>query len=148
MPRILIASPHRYPDLARLWYRFVARDLVPVLEKAGHQVEVMIFRDAHMDEFEPVWFPGAVLEAPGPGVRDFLEFYDAALALDSDYLFLLDADLFFLDAGWAASWRPPQRPKSPRYPCSGAATSPGLCRCSAAAYRKLPKAGLRPAYGT
>lgn len=104
MPRIVVASPHRYPDLARLWYRFVSRDLVPALEKAGHEVEVVVFRDAHVDEFDPAWFPGAVLDAPRPGVRDFLEFYDAALALDSDYLFLLDADLFILDSDWAASW--------------------------------------------
>lgn len=149
MPRILIASPHRYPDLARLWHRFVARDLVPVLEKAGHQVEVMIFRDAHMDEFEPAWFPGAALEAPGPGVRDFLEFYDAALALDSDYLFLLDADLFFLDAEWAVSWM------SCFDDAQVAAVSllrrgdePGVYAllCRSDAYRALPKPVFAPAY--
>lgn len=102
--RIIVASPHRYPDLARLWYRAVSRDLVPVLERAGHVVEVVVFRDAHADEFDPKLFPGAVLEAPGPGVRDFLEFYDAALAFDADFLFLLDADLFLLDPEWAVAW--------------------------------------------
>ena len=149
MPRILIASPHRYPDLARLWYRFVARDLVPVLEKAGHQVEVMIFRDAHMDEFDPADFPDAVLEAPGPGVRDFLEFYDAALALDSDYLFLLDADLFFLDADWAASWMACFKdPKVAAVSLLRRGDEPGVYAllCRSDSYRALPKPVFAPAY--
>src|SRR5215203_3813581 len=142
MPRILIASPHRYPDLARLWYRFVARDLVPVLEKAGHQVEVVIFRDAHMDEFDPAWFPGAVLEAPGPGVRDFLEFYDAALALDSDYLFLLDADRA---ASWTACLKDP---KVAAVSLLRRGEEPGVYAllCRAESYRALPKPVFAPAY--
>ncbi|HYN23326.1 MAG TPA: hypothetical protein VE078_20375 [Thermoanaerobaculia bacterium] len=106
MPRVLVASPHRYPDLARLWYRAVARDLVPALERAGLEAKVVVFRDGHVDEFDPARFPGAILEAPGPGARDFLEFYDKALSYDSDYLFLLDADLFFVDPDWPGSWLP------------------------------------------
>lgn len=105
-PRIVVASPHRYPDLARLWYRAVARDLIPALERVGLDVKVVLFRDAHVDEFDPSRFPGAILAAPGPGARDFLEFYDAALSYDSDYLFLLDADLFFVDPAWPGSWLP------------------------------------------
>lgn len=149
MPRILIASPHRYPDLARLWYRFVARDLVPALKEAGHEAEVVIFRDAHVDEFEPAWFPGAVLEAPGPGVRDFLEFYDAALALDSDYLFLLDADLFFLDPAWAATWTAClEDPRVAAASLLRRGDEPGVYAllCRADAYRALPKPVFAPAY--
>lgn len=106
MPRVLVASPHRYPDLARLWYRAVSRDLVPALERAGCRVAVVLFRDAHADEFDPARFPGAFLKAPGPDTRDFLEFYDSILSYDSDYLFLLDADLFFVDPDWPGSWLP------------------------------------------
>ncbi|HEX5714890.1 MAG TPA: hypothetical protein VF179_01950 [Thermoanaerobaculia bacterium] len=149
MPRILIASPHRYPDLARLWYRFVARDLVPVLEKAGHRVEVMIFRDAHVAEFDPERFPGAVLEAPGPGVRDFLEFYDAALALDSDFLFLLDADLFFLDAVWAAGWMACFKDRRvAAVSLLRRGDEPGVYALlsRASSYRALPKPVFAPAY--
>ena len=149
MPRLLIASPHRYPDLARLWYRFVARDLVPALQKAGHQVETLIFRDAHPDEFDPAWFPGATLEAPGPGVRDFLEFYDAALALDSEHLFLLDADLFFLDADWAASWMACfADPRVAAVSLLRRGDQPGVYAllCRSEAYRALPKPVFAPAY--
>lgn len=149
MPRILISSPHRYPDLARLWYRFVSRDLVPSLERAGHQVEVMIFRDAHVDGFDPEWFPGAVLEAPGPGVRDFLEFYDAALALDSDRLLLLDADLFFLDADWAAGWTACfEDPRVAAVSLLRRGEEPGVYAllCRSDSYRALPKPVFAPAY--
>lgn len=148
-PRIVIASPHRYPDLARLWYRGVSRGLVPALQRAGLDVEVVVFRDAHADEFQPAWFPGAHLEAPGPGVRDFLEFYDAALALDADYLFLLDADLFFVDPDWPVSWLP-------RFDeLDVAAVSflrrteePGVYAllCRTEAYRALPRPVFAPAY--
>jgi hypothetical protein len=102
--RLLLASPHRYPDLARLWYRAVRRDLLPALEGAGFAVEVRIFRDGHAAEFDPRWFPGAILESPGPAARDFVEFYDAALAASRDGLFLLDADVFFLDGAWPVSY--------------------------------------------
>ncbi len=148
-PRILIASPHRYPDLARLWYRGVSLGIVPALKHAGLDVETVIFRDAHADEFVPGWFPGAVLEAPGPGVRDFLEFYDAALAFDADYLFLLDADLFFIDPDWPVSWLP-------RFNDSDVAAvsflrrteEPGVYAllCRVKHYRALPRPVFAPAY--
>jgi hypothetical protein len=148
-PRIVVASPHRYPDLARLWYRAVARDLVPALERAGLGVEVVVFRDAHVDEFDPAWFPGAVLEAPGPGVRDFLEFYDAALSLDADYLFLLDADLFFVDPDWPASWLPSfDDPDVAAVSFLRRTQEPGVYAllCRTACYRALPRPVFAPAY--
>lgn len=101
--RVVLASAHRYADLARLWHRFVARDLAPALRAAGARVEILLFRDATPDAFDPLDFPGATLLAPGPEARDFLEFYDAALRREGDVLFLLDADLFVLDGGWVAS---------------------------------------------
>ena len=101
-PRLLIASAHRYPDLARLWYRFVSRELVPAFRDKGLEVEIRLFRDAHIDEFDPVDFPGAVLDAPRPDARDFLEFYDAALGLEHDFILYVDADVFILDGKWAA----------------------------------------------
>jgi hypothetical protein len=102
--KLVLASAHRYADLARLWYRFVARDLAPALRAAGADVETLVFRDAHPETFDPRDFPGATLLAPGPHARDFLEFYDAALLREGDVLFLLDADLFVLDGAWAASF--------------------------------------------
>ncbi len=148
-PRIVIASPHRYPDLARLWFRGVSRGIVPSLQEAGLDVEVVIFRDAHVDEFLPEWFPGATLEAPGPGVRDFLEFYDAVLGLDSDYLFLLDADLFFIDPDWPSAWMPAFESEDvAAVSFLRRSEEPGvyalLCRTSA--YRALPKPVFAPAY--
>ncbi len=101
--KVVLASAHRYADLARLWHRFAHRDLAPALRATGARVEVVLFRDASPDAFDPRDFPGATLLAPGPGARDFLEFYDAALRRDGDVLFLLDADLFVLDGAWAAS---------------------------------------------
>jgi hypothetical protein len=147
--RIVIASPHRYPDLARLWYRGVSRGLVPALQHAGMEVEVVIFRDAHADKFDPARFPGAVLEAPGPGVRDFLEFYDAALALDADYLFLLDADLFFVDPDWPVSWLPQfDDPDVAAVSFLRRSQEPGVYAllCRTAAYRALPRPVFAPAY--
>lgn len=148
-PRIVIASPHRYPDLARLWYRGVSRGLVPALEHAGMEVEVVVFRDAHADEFVPAWFPGAVLEAPGPGVRDFLEFYDAALAFDADYLFLLDADLFFVDPDWTVSWLPQfDDPDVAAVSFLRRTQEPGVYAllCRVEHYRRLPRPVFAPAY--
>ena len=100
--RLLIASAHRYPDLARLWYRCVSRDVVPAFRAKGLDVEVRIFRDAHEDAFDPQLFPGAVLDAPREDARDFLEFYDAALELGHGLILFLDADVFLLDGKWAA----------------------------------------------
>ncbi len=97
-PTVTIASPHRYPDLARLWYRSVSRDLVPLFEKAGWSARVCIYCDSGADHFPGDWFPRAELMGPNPAARDFVEFYDAALRFESDYVFFVDADVFFTDA--------------------------------------------------
>ncbi|MBV8199648.1 MAG: hypothetical protein JOZ15_03395 [Acidobacteria bacterium] len=146
---LLIASPHRYPDLARLWYRAVRRDLVPALEGAGLAVTVRIFRDGHAAEFLPRDFPGAVLESPGPSARDFVEFYDAALAASGDFLFLLDADVFFVDGAWPLGYLGAfDRPEVAAVSFLRRAALPGvyalLCRTSA--YRALPAPVFAAAY--
>ena len=97
-PTVTIASPHRYPDLARLWYRSVARDLVPQFDKAGWSVRVCIYCDSGLSRFPTEWFPNVELIGPNPLARDFVEFYDAALRFESDYVFFVDADVFFTDA--------------------------------------------------
>jgi len=104
MSRLLIASPHRYPDLARLWHRFVTRELVPAFERLHLEVDVNIFCDANADQFQPNLFPGVRFSCAGPGARDFMEFYDATLLAPSDFLFFLDADTFLLDGDWACSY--------------------------------------------
>lgn len=104
MPRLLIASPHRYPDLARLWHRFVMRELVPAYACLHLEVEVNIFCDANADQFLPSLFPGVRFTRNGPGMRDFIEFYDASLQAQCDFLFFLDADTFILDGNWASSY--------------------------------------------
>lgn len=104
--RVLVAGCHRYADLARLWHRSVRRDLVPALEAAGLAVEVALFCDGGTEGFDPARFPGARLVAPHPAARDFVEFYDWALGLAPDFLFLVDADVFFLDAAFPASLLP------------------------------------------
>jgi hypothetical protein len=148
---LLIASPHRYPDLARLWYRALRRDLLPALQRAGFAVSVRIFRDGHVAEFDPRDFPGAVLDAPGPQVRDFVEFYDAVLAAsaDGDYLFFLDADLFFLDGAWPCSYLPAfDRPEVAAVSFLRRSALPGVYAllCRAAEYRALPPPVLAAAY--
>jgi hypothetical protein len=97
--RLLIASPHRYPDLARLWHRMVLRELVPAFEALSVEVEVNIFRDA----FLPAEFPGVRFTQAGPFARDFMEFYDATLTHDADFILFMDSDTFFLDGEWAAA---------------------------------------------
>jgi hypothetical protein len=104
--RVLLAGCHRYPDLARLWHRSVRRDLAPALEAAGLAVEVALFCDGGTAGFDPQRFPGARLLQPTAGARDFVEFYDWALARAPDFLFLVDADVFFLDGGFPASLLP------------------------------------------
>jgi hypothetical protein len=99
--RLLIASPHRYPDLARLWHRFVMRELVPAFTRHHLQVDVNIFCDANTDQFHPDLFPGVQFSRTGPGMRDFMEFYDASLHAPCDFLLFLDADTFILDGNWA-----------------------------------------------
>lgn len=104
MRRLIIASPHRYPDLARLWHRVVCQRVAPAFERAGLQVEIVIFRDARPEKFPVVNYPNATLDLPRPGARDFIEFYDATFALGSDFVFFIDADVFVLDGDWAASF--------------------------------------------
>jgi hypothetical protein len=146
---LLIASPHRYPDLARFWYRAIRRDLIPALEGAGFMVTVRIFRDGHVAEFAPRDFPGAVLEEPGPGARDFVEFYDAALAASSDYLFLLDADVFFVDGAWPLSYLGAfDNPAVAAVSFLRRSALPGVYAllCRAPAYRALPAPVFAAAY--
>ena len=104
MRRLIIASPHRYPDLARLWHRVVIQQVAPAFEQIGVQVEIVIFRDSRPDDFPAEHYPNATLDAPRPGARDFIEFYDAALAYGSDYVLFIDADVFVLDGEWVASY--------------------------------------------
>jgi hypothetical protein len=61
MPRLLIASPHRYPDLARLWHRFVTREIVPAFARLGLTVEVNIFCDANAGRFLAPFSRSAIL---------------------------------------------------------------------------------------
>ena len=103
MSRLLITGPHRYPDLARLWHRFVMRELVPAFERVPLAVEVHIFCDANADLFFPEQFPGARFSGAGPAARDFMEFYDATLNAPCDFILFLDADTFLLDGHWACS---------------------------------------------
>jgi hypothetical protein len=150
-PRLLIASPHRYPDLARLWYRALRRDLLPALSDAGLAVSVRIFRDGHAGEFEPGDFPGAVLDEPGPRARDFVELYDAVLAASAgdDYLFFLDADVFLLDGAWACSYLGAfDRPEVAAVSFLRRSALPGVYAllCRAADYRALPPPVFAAAY--
>ncbi len=101
---LTLASPHRYPDLARLWLRSVQRDLLPALRRQGLDVQLIVFRDGRKDGFGEEHFPGVLLDGDRPQARDFVEFYDAALQQAGDFLLLLDADLFILDGHWAASF--------------------------------------------
>jgi len=104
-PRLVIGSPHRYPDLARLWYRWVVRDVVPAFERVGLDVDVNIFRDANAEQFTTELFPGVRFSDNGPSMRDHMEYYDAALhAEECEFLFFLDSDTFFFDAQWAADY--------------------------------------------
>lgn len=104
MRSLIIASPHRYPDLARLWHRVVSQRVAPAFERVGLRVETVIFRDTRPEKFFPADYPNATLDLPRPGARDFVEFYDAALGYGSDFVFFIDADVFVLDGEWAASF--------------------------------------------
>jgi hypothetical protein len=101
--KVVLAAAHRYPDLARLWFRSVARDLIPALKGAGANVEVLLFRDTTPEGFEPRYFPGATLLAPCFEALDFIAFYDAALERPGDILLLLDSGAFVLDGEWVAA---------------------------------------------
>jgi hypothetical protein len=104
--RALVAGCHRYPDLARLWHRSVRRDLLPALAAAGLAVDLALFCDGGTDGFDPARFPGARLIGPQTQARDFVEFYDWALGRAPEFLFLVDADVFFLDSAFPASLLP------------------------------------------
>jgi len=101
--KVVVASAHRYPDQARLWFRFVGRDLLPALRGTGAEVEVLLFRDASREGFEPRHFPGATLLTRSFEALDVVEFQEKALAWPGDVLFLLDADVFVNDGEWVAS---------------------------------------------
>lgn len=101
MERLVIASPHRYADLCRLWHRWVMRDVVPAFMRAGLDVHVKILRDTNAEQFTSDLFPGVTFLDNGPGMRDHNEFCDGALDIDCDFLFFLDSDAFFFDAEWA-----------------------------------------------
>lgn len=104
MRRLIIASPHRYPDLARLWHRVVSQRIAPAFERAGVSVETVIFRDTRPEDFLPENYPNTTLDSPRSGARDFVEFYDAAFSYGSDFVFFIDADVFLLDGEWVASF--------------------------------------------
>jgi hypothetical protein len=147
--KVAIASAHRYPDLARLWYRTVARDVVPAFRRAGAEVSVVIFRDAVPESFPKDWFEGAILEAPAAPCRDFIEFYDAVLLGDADFVLFVDADVFLFDGAWAASHL--DRFSDPSLAAVSLLSRTGLPGVFAllartAAYRTLPAPALAPAY--
>ena len=147
--KLTIASAHRYPDLARLWYRTVARDVVPAFRRAGADVSVVLFRDAAPGSFKEEWFPGATLDAPSRSCRDFLEFYDAVLLREADFLLFLDADLFLFDGAWAASLLPRfDDPALAAVSLLSRTDQPGVFAllARAAPYRALPAPALAPSY--
>lgn len=101
--KVVLAAAHRYPDLARLWHRFVTRDLLPALRSVGADVEVLLFRDTTPEGFEPKFFPGATLLAPSYDAVDAVEFLEMALERPGDVLFLLDSGVFLPEGEWTAS---------------------------------------------
>jgi hypothetical protein len=153
-PTVTIASPHRYPDLARLWYRSVKRDLVPRFKDAGWDVRVCIYCDGPYYEngsarFPVEWFAGAELRGPEPAARDFVEFYDAALRFESDYVFFVDADVFFTDASIVSHYLSAfDDPEVAAISFLKRAVLPGvyalLCRCQA--YLTLGSGALAATY--
>lgn len=114
---------------------------MPGFAALGRQVEVHIFCDTNACQFTPDLFPGVVLSESGYGRRDFMEFYDAALWEDSDFLFFVDADVFFLDGRWACShfkkFSDPNVAAVSFVPRRGTPAIFALF-CRAETYRKLP----------
>jgi hypothetical protein len=149
MPRLLISSPHRYPDLARLWHRSVARELVPAFAALQLDVEVNIFCDANAEQFEPRSFPDVRFTRSGPGMRDFMEFYDATLEAPCDFLLFIDADTFILDGAWAASYfsslDDPRVAAVSYVPRDGAPAIFALL-CRVESYRALPRPAMACRY--
>ena len=149
MSRLLIASPHRYPDLARLWHRFVMRELAPEFGRLHLTVEANIFCDANADQFLPHLFPGVRFTCSGPGMRDFMEFYDVTLNTPCDFVLFLDADTFLLDGDWACSYfeafTDPSVAAVSFVPRKGAPAIFALL-CRAESYRALPAPALACRY--
>jgi len=149
MPRLLIASPHRYPDLARLWNRYVLREVVPAFQGLPLSVEVNIFCDANTDQFIASRFPGVRFTHSGPGMRDFMEFYDATLNAPCDFVLFVDADTFLLDGDWACSYfeafKNPDVAAVSFVPRKGAPAIFALL-CRAECYRALPAPALACRY--
>ena len=147
--KVVIASAHRFPDHARLWFRFLSRDLVPALRQTGAQVEVLLFRDASPEGFEPRHFPGATVLTRSFEALDVVEFHEKALAWPGDVLFLLDADVFVLDAEWVASLLGHlEDPTVAGVSLLRRGTLPGVLALLArnTAYRALPSPVLAPSY--
>ena len=149
MPRLLIASPHRYPDLARLWYRSVTRDVVPAFIRPSLTVEVNIFCDANREQFTLQQFPHVRFSSSGPGMRDFMQFYDATLHADCDFLLFLDADTVVLDGEWANSYfeafNDPNVAAVSFVPRKGAPAIFALL-CRAGSFRALPAPAIASRY--
>ena len=147
--KVVVASAHRFPDQARLWIRFVGRDLVPALRGAGAEVEVLLFRDAPPEGFEPRLFSGATFLPRSFEALDVVEFRERALERPGDVLFLLDADVFVLDGAWVASLLGHfEDPTVAGVSLLRRGTLPGvvalMARC--AAYRALSAPVLAPSY--
>ena len=147
--KVVVASAHRFPDQARLWFRFVGRDLLPALRGAGAEVEVLLFRDASPEGFEPRLFPGATLLTRSFDALDVVEFHEKALERLGDVLFLLDADVFVLDGEWVASLLGHfEDPTVAGVSILRRGTLPGVVALMArrAAYRALQAPVLAPSY--
>jgi hypothetical protein len=147
--KVVVASAHHFPDQARLWFRFVGRDLLPALRGAGAEVEVLLFRDASPEGFEPRLFPGATLLTRSFEALDVVEFREKALERPGDILFLLDADVFVLDGAWVASLLGHfEDPTVAGVSLLRRGTLPGVVALMArrAAYRALQAPVLAPSY--
>jgi len=147
--KVVVASAHRFPDQARLWFRFVGRDLVPALRRTGAEVEVLLFRDAPPEGFEPRLFPGATFLTRSFEALDVVEFHEKALEWPGDVLLLLDADVFVLDGEWVASLLGHfDDPTVAGVSLLRRGTLPGVVALMArrAAYRAFPAPVLAPSY--
>jgi hypothetical protein len=117
------------------------REVVPAFTRLELEVEVNIFCDANADQFRPDLFPGAGLSTNEDGIRDFMEFYDATLQRECDFLLFLDADTFILDGAWASSYfeafNDPSVAAVSFVPRKGAPAIFALL-CRAESYRALP----------
>ncbi len=125
------------------------RDLAPEFGRLHLAVEVNIFCDANADQFVPHLFPGVRFTRSGPGMRDFMEFYDATLNAPCDFVLFLDADTFFLDGDWACSYfeafADPSVAAVSFVPRKGAPAIFALL-CRAESYRALPAPALACRY--